>query len=78
MDNFNFEDKLLIAGLTKQTFSNLTNIPSGTITNWLTSRKGNKGKIPNWVEPYLDLYIKNRENETHIKKLYEELKKDTR
>ena len=41
-------------------------------------RKGKEGKIPNWVEPYLDLYIKNRENETHIKKLYEELKKDTK
>ncbi|MCR1816389.1 XRE family transcriptional regulator [Aliarcobacter butzleri] len=74
MDNFNFEDKLLIAGLTKQTFSDLTNIPSGTITNWLTSRKGNKGKIPNWVEPYLNLYIENKENQIHIKKLYKDIK----
>ena len=78
MNNSYFEDKLLLAGLSKQTFSNSTNIPIRTISNWLTSRKGKEGKIPNWVEPYLDLYIKNRENETHIKKLYEELKKDTR
>lgn len=76
MDNTNFENKLLIAGLTRQTFSILTNTPLGTISNWLYSRKGKKGNIPYWVEPYLDLYIKNRENETYIRKLYEELKKD--
>lgn len=74
MDNSNFENKLLIAGLTKQTFSDLTNTPYGTITNWLSSRKGNKGKIPKWVEPYLDLYIENKENQIYIKKLFKELK----
>lgn len=45
MDNTNFEAKLLIAGLTKRAFSDLTNIPYGTICNWITSRKGKKGKI---------------------------------
>ena len=74
MDNTNFEAKLSIAGLTKQAFSDLSNIPYGTICNWITSRKGKKGKIPNWVEPYLNLYIENKENLIHIKKLHKELK----
>ena len=44
MNNSYFEDKLLLAGLSKQTFSNSTNIPIRTISNWLTSRKGKEGK----------------------------------
>lgn len=78
MNSSYFKDKLLLAGLSNQTFSYLTKIPIRTIENWLTSRKGKEGKIPNWVESYLDLYIKNRENEILIKKLYKELKKDNK
>lgn len=69
-----FENKLLLAGLTKQTFSNLTNTPIRTISNWLITRKGIEGKTPKWVEPYLNLYIENNQNKIFIEKLIKELK----
>jgi hypothetical protein len=78
MSNSEFNEQLLSASLTKQKFADLTNTPIRTIDNWLGTRKGKPGKIPNWVEPYLNLYITNKDNETHIKKLYEELKKDNK
>jgi len=78
MNNSEFENKLLLAGLDKLIFSNLTNTPIRTISNWFTSRKGKIAKTPKWVEPYLDLYIKNRKNEIYIEKLHEELIKDIR
>lgn len=76
MSNSEFKDLLLSASLTKEKFADLTNTPIRTIDNWLTARKGKPGKIPSWVASYLNLYITNKDNETHIKKLYDELKKD--
>jgi hypothetical protein len=61
-----FKDKLLEAGLDKERFISLTNTPETTYNNWA---KTNTYKTPNWVEVYLDLYIKNRENEIYIAKL---------
>jgi len=78
MNNSDFEDKLLLASLTRKIFSISTGTPISTISNWFTKRKGKEGKTPYWVEPYLDLYIQNRDNKIHIKKLYEELKKDNK
>jgi len=76
MNTFDFENKLLLAGLSKQTFSDLTNIPIRTISNWLITRKGKEGRTPTWVEPYLDLYLENNQNKIFIKKLIKELKND--
>lgn len=78
MSNSEFKDLLLSASLTKEKFADLTNTPIRTIENWLTTRKGKPGNIPNWVELYLNLYITNKDNEMLIKKLYEELKKDNK
>tara|TARA_R110002050_G_scaffold56_1_gene403 strand:- start:516 stop:764 length:249 start_codon:yes stop_codon:yes gene_type:complete len=78
MNNSDFEDKLLSAGLTKQSFSNLTNVPIKTISNWLITRKGKAGKTPNWVKAYLNLYIENNQNKIFNEKLIEELKKDNK
>lgn len=68
------KDKLVSAGLTKEHFSKLTNTPIATIHNWLTRRKGTESKCPDWVEPYLDLYLENHANKIVIKRLLEELK----
>lgn len=50
-------------GLNKKEFSQISQIPYGTILNWGTSR-GNKEKlkIPLWVEPFLELYKKSKKN----------------
>lgn len=73
MNSTQFEKQLLLAGLTKEEFSELTNTPMGTIRNWTTKRNGNCAK---WVESYLDLFIQNKENKVVIKKLINEIKGD--
>ncbi len=69
MDANLFKKTLLKAGLTKEDFSNLTNIPLPTINGWLTKRTN---KTSNWVKAYLDLYIENNKHKVVI----EDLKKD--
>ena len=66
-----FKQLLLEAGLDKANFINLTGVPLSTYHEWAAKRRY---KVPKWVEVYLKLYIKNRENEICIKKLKEELK----
>jgi hypothetical protein len=75
MNGVDLETKLISAGLTKERFSELTNTPMATIKNWMAKRKGKFSNCPTWTEAYLDLYIKNHENEIHIRKLIEELKR---
>ena len=75
MNGIDLEDKLIIAGLTKESFSKLTNTPSPTIKNWMAKRKGKSMNCPAWVEAYINLYIENLENKIHIRKLIEELKR---
>lgn len=70
MDYDLFKELLLKAGLDKHKFIGLTNTPETTYNNWA---KKSIYKTPNWVKAYLDLYIKNRENEIYISKLKEEL-----
>lgn len=74
MESFDFNKKLLIAGLKKEDFSKLTKIPASTIAGWTTKRNNKSQVCPTWVEPYLDLYIKNRENEIVVKKLLNDFK----
>jgi len=69
MKSFNFKNKLLCAGLEKEDFSKLTKIPLPTIAGWTTKRKDKIQVCPTWVEAYLDLYIKNKENEIVLKRL---------
>jgi hypothetical protein len=75
MNGSKLKDKLLVAGLDKESFSRLTNTPISTINEWSSKRNGKYKDCPNWVESYLNLYIKNRDNEIYIKKLIEELKR---
>lgn len=65
-----FEEKLLEAGLNKEKFLELTAIPKTTFYNW---SKKSTYNTPKWVEAYLELYIKNRNNEIYISKLKEEM-----
>lgn len=74
MKSFDFKRKLLSAGLEKEDFSELTKISLSTIAGWTTKRKDKIKVCPAWVESYLDLYIKNRENEIYVKKLLNNLK----
>lgn len=71
MDYNLFKELLLKAGLDKKKFISLTNTPETTYNNWA---KKNIYKTPKWVKAYLDLYIKNRENEIVVKKLFNDLK----
>lgn len=75
MNGIELENKLIVAGLTKESFSKQTNTPIATIKNWMAKRKGKYINCPTWVDAYLDLYIENQENKIHIRKLLEELKK---
>lgn len=74
MNCIEFEKKLVDAGLTKESFSGLTNIPIATVKNWMAKRKGKYSDCPKWVEPYLNLHIDSKENKIYIKKLIEELR----
>jgi hypothetical protein len=76
MNNQDFETNLLLSGLTKQKFAEITSTPIGTIRNWTSNRKDKQGNIPNWVEAYLSLYLQNRKNEIYIEKLIKELKNE--
>lgn len=71
MEYNDFRKKLLEAGLDKEQFMSLTQTPKGTYDGWAAKRIY---KTPHWVEAYLDLYIKNRNNEIYISKLKEEQK----
>ena len=53
-----FTELLSKANLSKKDFSDISQIPHGTVLNWGTKR-GDKDrlKIPLWVEPFLNLYI---------------------
>lgn len=75
MNGVDLETKLISAGLTKESFSELTNTPAATIKNWMAKRKGKSTNCPHWVEAYLDLYLENQENKIYIRKLIEELKR---
>lgn len=65
-----FEEKLLEAGLNKEKFLELTEIPKTTFYNW---SKKSTYSTPKWVEAFLEIYIKNRNNEIYISKLKEEI-----
>lgn len=61
-----FKEKLLEAGLDKEKFLQLTGTTVTTYNNWAKTYTYN---APDWTQAYLDLYIKNRENEIYIAKL---------
>lgn len=51
--------KLLLkeAGFNKKTFSEYVNMPHSTVNNWGSN---NKPAVPDWVEKFLELYIKDK------------------
>jgi sulfatase maturation enzyme AslB (radical SAM superfamily) len=61
-----FKEKLLEAGLNKEKFISMTSTTETTYNNWA---KRSTYETAYWVEAYLDIYIKNRENEIYIAKL---------
>jgi DNA-binding transcriptional regulator YiaG len=52
-----FKQLLKEAGFNKKSFAEHINIPHGTINNWGSA---NKPPVPEWVEKYLQLYIKDK------------------
>ena len=66
-----FKQLLIESGLDKASFIDLTGVPLSTYNEWASKRRY---KVPRWVQVYLELYIKNKENEIYIKKLKEEIK----
>ncbi len=56
MNNKAFEALLKSAGLSKKAFATLVDMNYNSVTNWNKSNK-----VPQWVEPFLDLYIENKE-----------------
>lgn len=60
-----FKEKLLEAGLDKEKFLQLTGTTVNTYNNWA---KKSTFETPKWTQAYLDVYIKNRENEIYIAK----------
>jgi len=71
MEYDKFKQLLLQAGLDKKSFLDITGVPKGTYHEWASKRRY---RVPQWVRVYLELYIKNKENEVYIKKLKEEIK----
>ena len=56
MNNKAFEALLKSAGLSKKAFATLVDMNYNSVTNWNKSNK-----VPQWVEPFLNLYIENKE-----------------
>jgi DNA-binding transcriptional regulator YiaG len=56
MNNQAFEELLKSAGLSKKDFAALVEMNYNSVTNWNKSNK-----VPQWVEPFLKLYIENKE-----------------
>ncbi len=59
MSNEEFEKLLKEAELTKKEFSKLVKMSYGGVVNWGREQQ----TLPNWVESWVDLYIKNRKFE---------------
>lgn len=66
MNVANFEDKLNKNNLSKKEFSGLTGVAYQTIINW-----GSTGKIPSWVESWLENYIKSNSYNQIRDKIYQ-------
>ena len=57
MEKTLFHDLLKKAGLSKKEFASMVGTSAGAVSNWGTSGRD----IPYWVEPFLNLYIENKE-----------------
>ena len=56
MTNFEFEEILKKAKLTKKSFSSCVGMNYVSVTNWKQS-----DNVPAWVKSWLELYIENKE-----------------
>ena len=70
MNNQAFEALLKSAGLSKKEFATLVDMNYNSVTNWNKS-----DKVPQWVEPFLKLYIENKECRD-LKRILKEALKD--
>ena len=57
MEKTLFHDLLKKAGLSKKEFAAMVGTSAGAVSNWGTAGRD----IPYWVEPFLNLYIENKE-----------------
>ncbi len=57
MNKDQFNTLLKRAGLSKKAFAEIASISYNTANNWNDDTK----PIPQWVEPFLNLYIENKE-----------------
>ena len=53
-----FQERLKSLNINKQEFSEISNVPYSTVTNWGVMRDGKPMVVPVWVEPFLDYYEK--------------------
>ncbi len=67
MDYDKFLEKLKEASISKEEFTELTNISSNLVKGWVTRRQGRKTQP--WVKSWLELYINNKEKDIVIKAL---------
>ena len=51
-----FQERLKNLNINKQEFSEISNVPYSTVTNWGVMRDGKPMVVPVWVEPFLDYY----------------------
>jgi len=71
MNKEQFTSLLKSAGLSKKAFAEIANISYNTANNWNDDTK----PIPQWVEPFLNLYIENKECR-NLKQILKEALKD--
>jgi predicted transcriptional regulator len=53
-----FQNRLKELGINKQDFSEISQVPYSTVTNWGVLRDGKPMVVPIWVEPFLNYYEK--------------------
>ncbi|SFV90179.1 hypothetical protein MNB_SV-4-1295 [hydrothermal vent metagenome] len=71
MEKTLFHDLLKKAGLSKKEFAAMVGTSAGAVSNWGTAGRD----IPYWVEPFLNLYIENKECR-NLKQILKEALKD--
>lgn len=63
-----FKELLKNAGLNKKEFAELTNMSYATVNGW--GMEG-RAEVPEWVEPFIDNYLKAKKLEAIEKILYD-------
>ena len=74
MTKDDFQNRLKELGINKQEFSEISQVPYSTVTNWGVLRDGKPMVVPIWVEPFLTYYEKAKKLDFVMVEICEKIK----